>query len=330
MRTVGCRVLVTGGSGFIGSHLCERLLALGHSVVCLDDLSTGSESNIAHLKDNPMFQFYWTDIRNRSALHAGFHSEKIELVYHLAAVVGVKRTLEHPTLVLDVNIGGTVNVLDTAYITGCKKVVFASSSEVYGTPVEIPARETSPTNAKLPYAVAKLAGEKYCASYMQDYGLDTVSLRLFNVYGPRQNDSAYGFVVGIFVDRVLNGLPPVIFGDGLQTRDFVYIDDCVEALYRAGTYSAADGQVLNVASGSQPVTMLNLARRASVACGREDLTPVFGPAREFDIRHRYGDASLMRKMLGFTPKVSLDEGLKRTVVWYRGQRAVAVNTESAR
>lgn len=314
------RVLVTGGAGFIGSHLCERLLSLGHSVVCVDDLSTGSDANIAHLMDSPMFQFYNVDVRNRVKLHNIFRAEKPNLVYHLAAVVGVKRTLKNPTRVLDVNIGGTLNLLNVAYLTGCQRVVFASSSEVYGTPVEIPERETSPLNAVLPYAVSKLAGEKYMEAFRNDYGLSTVSLRLFNVYGPRQDGSGYGFVVGIFIDRVLSGLPPVVFGDGLQTRDFVYVDDCVAAMVLAGMSSEADGKVVNVASGSQPVTLLNLANRVKAACGREDLSTVFERPREFDIKQRYGDAALMRSVLKFAPRVGLDEGLKRTVNWYQAQR----------
>ncbi len=317
------KAIVTGGAGFVGSHLCERLLSLGHSVVCIDDLSTGHKANIAHLLASPMFEFDPVNVCSRSSLESVFEAEKPELVYHLAAVVGVKRTLEHPVRVLGVNIGGTLNVLDAAYSTGCRKVVFASSSEVYGTPVEIPERETSPKNADLPYAVSKLVGEKYMEAFRHDYGLATVSLRLFNVYGPRQDGSGYGFVISIFLERILSGLPPIVFGDGLQTRDFVYVDDCVEALYRAGTFPGAEGMAINVTSGKQPVTMLHLAQMVKVACGREDLPTAFEPPREFDIRYRYGDAALMRKVLGFVPEVGLDEGLKMTVEWYQEQRALS-------
>ncbi|MFH1722356.1 MAG: SDR family NAD(P)-dependent oxidoreductase, partial [Candidatus Altiarchaeota archaeon] len=196
-------IAVTGGAGFIGSHLCEHLLEKGHYVVSLDNYSTGTKENISHLKCDENFREVTCDILDKEILENVFSENNVELVYHYAAVVGVKRTLENPKKVFEVNITGTENVLDAALHSGCKKVVNISSSEVYGHPVEVPEREDSPKNVELPYAISKLVGEKYAGIYNNMYGLKTTSLRLFNTYGPKQSSTPYGFVVGIFINRVL-------------------------------------------------------------------------------------------------------------------------------
>ena len=312
-------VLVTGGAGFIGSHLCERLVEKGSYVICVDNLYTGSKKNIANLLTKENFKFIECDVRDRDRLIEIFKGERPDIVYHLAAVVGVKRTLENPKEVLDVNIKGTENVLEAALNSGCKKVVNISSSEVYGNPIEVPEREDSPKNVELPYAIAKLIGEKYAEIYYKKYGLKTTSLRLFNVYGPRQEATPYGFVAGIFIKRVLQNKPPIIYGDGFQTRDFNYIDDCIEAMILAGEKSVADGKVFNIAAG-KPITILDLAELIIELCGK-NLQPIFKKEREFEIRHRFADISKMRTILGYKPKYDLREGLKQTIRWYKQNKA---------
>lgn len=309
------RILVTGGAGFIGGHLCERLLEKGENVICLDNFYSGKEENIKHLLDNRNFELVRSDIRNQEELNKVLKRGKIELIYHLAAVVGVKRTLENPKEVLDVNIEGTKSVLQSAFACGCEKVVNVSSSEVYGNPIEVPEREESPKNVELPYAVAKLVGEKYADIYYKKYGLKTTSLRLFNIYGPRQDSTPYGFVVGIFIGRVLTNEPPIIYGNGFQTRDFNYIDDCVEAMILAGEKDIANGEVLNIAAG-RPITILDLATSIITLCGK-NLEPIFRPEREYEIRHRFADTSKMRTVLGYKSKIELEQGLKVTLEWYK-------------
>jgi len=286
-----------------------------HEVVCLDNFTTGSNKNIAHLLEDQHFKLFQCDVRDKNKLEEIFRQEGVDLVYHCAAVVGVKRTLGNPKEVLEVNINGTINVLEAALKSGCQKVVTISSSEVYGNPVEVPQREDSPKNVDLPYAISKLVGEKYAQIYYQKCGLKTTSLRLFNVYGPRQDNTPYGFVVGIFIKRVLQDKPPVIYGDGFQTRDFTYIDDCIIPTVIAGESDAANGEVFNIAAG-KPITILDLSESIITLSGR-DLRPLFEPERGFDIRHRFADISKMRTILGYKPKYDLKEGLKLTIEWYK-------------
>lgn len=310
--------LVTGGAGFIGSHLCERLLKDGHAVVCVDNLSTGSRENIADLIKRGLI-FVEGDVRDRAMLEKTLKEHgPFTGIFHYAALVGVKRTLESPIDVLS-DIDGAKNVFEASVQHGKPKVVFASSSEVYGDPVEIPEVESGHVNAKLPYAVAKLAGEKFVEAYWQTHKLPCCALRFFNVYGARQESSPYGFVVGIFIRQVLAGKPPTVFGDGTQTRDFVYIDDNVEATVRAMESDATNGEVINIGSG-RPMTILDLAEDIIRLAGHEGkLVPAFIPLPRSDVRHRFPDISKMRRILQFQPKTKIDEGLMRTIAWYRTQ-----------
>lgn len=312
------RIMVTGGAGFLGSHLCRRLVREGHErVVSFDDLSTGNIANTKDLESEKAFAFVKGDIRDQAALEAVMRDEEIDLVYHLAAMVGVKRTIEQPDKVFDVNIDGTLNVLRAARAKDVDKLVHISSSEVYGDPVETPQRETTPKNVSTPYQMSKLVGEGYAEVYHEKYGLKTCSIRPFNVYGPGQEASDYGFVVGIFCARVLAGKPPIVFGDGLQTRDFTYIDDMVEAIAMAGASPKADGQAFNVGAG-RPVTILDLAEQVIEMCGAK-LEPEFAPLRKHEIRHRFADLSHIRQTLGWRPRVRLEEGLRRTIAQYRAR-----------
>ena len=305
-------ILVTGGAGFIGSHLCEKLLTKGYQVICFDNLSAGQKKNISHLKD---LVFVKGDANIFSDLEKIFKSQKLFAVFHYAAMVGVKRTLENPVAVLD-DINSTRHVLNLALKFGKPKIIFASSSEVYGEPVEIPEIEKGHVNAKMPYSVVKLYCEKLLEAYWQEYQLPICALRFFNVYGPRQESSDYGFVVGIFIKRALKGLPPQIYGDGTQTRDFVFINDNVEASIRALESSAVNGEVINIGTG-RPTTILDLAEEIAAVCSPEkEIKPEFLAKRD-DVRHRFPDIGKMRCLLNFRPRYSLREGLAETIRWYQ-------------
>ena len=305
-------VLITGGAGFIGSHLAGALLGYGGRVVCFDNLSTGSLENIKEFADDKNFTFIKGDANAPGDLKKVFKKHRIDYVFHYAACVGVLRTLENPIGVLK-DIDGIKNVLELSRIHKVKKVIFSSSSEVYGEPVEIPEREEGHLNAKLPYATVKLDGEHYMNSYNEKYGLPTCSLRFFNVYGPKQESSAYGFVTGVFIRQVLSGEPITVFGDGTQTRDFVFAGDNVAASLSALSSDKANGHAINIGTG-RPVTILDLAERIIALSGRKGKIKFLKP--RMDILHRFPAVEKMRAILAYTPRVSLDEGLKETIRWY--------------
>lgn len=310
-------ILVTGGAGFIGSHLCEKLLQRGHNVVCLDNFLTGKANNLAHLQTATRGKCIGVEgnVNSKPTVDSLFDQHKFDGIFHYAATVGVKRTAENPISVLQ-DAEGIRNILEAALANGKPKVVFASSSEVYGEPVEIPEREDGHINAQLPYAVVKLLGEKMIEAYWKQYALPGCALRFFNVYGPRQESSDYGFVAGIFIKRVLEGKAPLIFGDGTQTRDFVYIDDNIEAAIRAFESYATNGEVINVGTG-KPTTILDLAEEIIDICGKTGVVkPEFVPARD-DVKHRFPDVSKMRRLLNFRPAINLKQGLQKTIAWYK-------------
>jgi UDP-glucose 4-epimerase len=308
--------LVTGGAGFIGSYLCEKLLKAKNKVICFDNLSTGNKANLAEFLKNPDFIFIKGDANKKKDIEPIFKKYKLDGVFHYAAVVGVKRTIENPLLVLE-DVEGIKNILELALKYNKPKIVFPSSSEVYGEPMELPEKEDGSVNPKLPYAVVKLLGEKFLESYYQKYGLKTCVLRYFNVYGPKQRDSAYGFVVGIFIDQVLSGKAPTIFGNGSQTRDFTYIDDNIEASWRAMVSDKTNGEVINIGSG-RPLTIYNLALSVIDAAGlKGKLRPKLIKSNRIDVKHRFPEIGKMIKLLNFHPKVSLEDGLKKTIDWHK-------------
>ena len=309
------KVLVTGGAGFIGSHLCETLLETGNEVVCVDNLSMGSSENIKKF-GSENFKFVKADVTVFNDLKRVFDEYDFDFVFHEAAVVGVKRTLENPLSVLS-DIEGFKNVLELSKESGVEKLIFSSSSEVYGNPVEIPEREDGHVNASFPYATVKLIGEQYCRAYYDTYGLKTTSLRFFNVYGPRQESTPYGFVVGIFIRQALQDMAPTIFGDGSQTRNFVFVKDNVGLTILAAESKRTDGEVLNIGTG-KPTTLIDLAELIIELCGKEGkLTPQFLPERLHEIKHRFPDISRMMRLLDSRPKYRLEDGLKETIEYYR-------------
>ena len=242
---------------------------------------------------------------------------KIDYVFHYAAVVGVKFLAEKPMEILE-DIEGIKNILNLSLKHKIKKIIFSSSSEVYGEPLSLPEKEDGVYNPSDVYALVKLIGENLIQIYYKEHKLPGCALRLFNVYGPRQNSSPYGFVVGIFIKQVLKGKRPTIFGDGLQTRDFIYIKDNVEAAVRALLNKKTDGEIINIGRGRQ-ITILGLAERIIKLSGKE-LKPIFLPKRKIDIRYRCPDTQKMKRLLRFVPQHSLDKGLEETYEWYRVNR----------
>jgi len=302
------KVLVTGGAGFIGSHLTDRLVADGHQVVVLDNLSTGSLANLADARDR--VEFLEGDLRDRAAVEQACRG--VEVVFHQAALAAVARSVENPREVTEVNVGGTLNLLLAARDAKARRVVFASSSSVYGDTPELPKTETMPFSARSPYAASKAAGEAYLSAFQASYGLETVSLRYFNVYGPRQSPrSLYAAVVPKFVDAVLRGRPPTIHGDGGQTRDFTFVGDVADALVRASTAPRAVEGPMNIGGGSR-ISILDLARAVARLVGAP-VEPHHEPTRVGDVRDSLADIRQARERLGWVPATTLDRGLIRVV-----------------
>lgn len=298
-------VLVTGGAGFIGSHLVEALAADGAEVRVFDNLSSGRAENLADVRGR--VDLIVGDIRSPEQLAAAMGG--VGTVVHLAALVSVADSVERPAENYEINVQGTVNVLEAARAAGARRVVLASSAAVYGNDPALPKREDMPPAPASPYAAAKLADEYIARVHAELYGLETVSLRFFNVYGPRQDPSSpYSGVISRFTDALARGEAPRVFGDGLQTRDFVYVRDVAEAIRLAATSpQVGRGEVLNVGTGRASSLMDVLAALTPLA-GRA-APPVFEPPRPGDVRHSVADISRIRERLGFVPTVALADGL---------------------
>ncbi len=308
------RALVTGGAGFIGSHLVTRLLREGHQVRVLDDLSTGKRENLAHVAGD--VELLVADVRDRARVEAA--AQGCDTIFHEAAIVSVPRSIDDPQESHDVNIQGTLNVLHAARRHGVRRVVFACSAAVYGEEPGLPKSETMLAAPISPYGVEKLAGEAYVLAWSKLYGVEGVSLRYFNVFGPRQDPrSPYSGVISIFVERALAGEVPTIFGDGLQTRDFVEVDDVVQANVLAATRPQANGRAYNVGGGRE-TSLLDVLAAIGRAVGRT-ITPNHAPPRAGDIRASVADIRRAREELGYAPRVSVEDGLARLVEWARSR-----------
>jgi len=306
--------LVTGGAGFIGSHLAEKLLDLGVKVIVVDDFSAGTRENLKTFAHHKNLKVIKADVNDFKAIKRVFDKNSIHYVFHYAAVVGVKKLEEEPLKVLR-DVEGIENILQLCVKYRVKKIIFASSSEAYGEPVSLPEKEDGVHNPRDVYALVKLMGENLVQIYSDKYKLQGCSLRFFNVYGPRQDSSPYGFVVGIFMKQVLKGKWPTVFGDGLQTRDFIFADDNVEAAIRALLFKETNGEIINVGRGRQ-ITILGLAEKIIEVSGKK-LKPKFLPERKIDIRYRCPDTKKMRRLLKFVPNYPLDKGLEITYQWYQ-------------
>jgi len=308
--------LVTGGAGFIGSHLVETLVAGGCRVSVLDNLSSGKQANLDAVA--PRIRFFRGDIRDPAALEAAVFG--CEVVFHLAAVVSVPKTTEDPLGSAAVNETGSLQALEAARSGKARRLVFASSSAVYGDEPTLPKREDMPTRPLTPYAVQKLAVEYYLRVYQSLYGLETAGLRFFNVFGPRQDPSSpYSGVISIFLTQALKGEPPVIYGDGHQSRDFVFVGDAVQALISAAQAPSAAGKVFNVGTGT--AVTINALWKVIETLSGSGATPVHGPPRPGDVPHSVAAIDSARADLGFAPRVSFEQGLAMTMDWYRKSTA---------
>jgi len=303
----GRKVIITGGAGFIGSNLAEEL-CLGNEVIIIDDLSTGREENLASLTKKDNVTFIQGSILNLKLLEEA--SGGADFVFHEAAIPSVSRSVADPIASNEANVTGTLNVLIAAKNAGVKKVVFASSSSVYGDTPTLPKREDMHPTPQSPYAASKLAGEYYCQVFWSVYGLETICLRYFNVYGPRQDpNSQYAAVIPRFIKRIQEGKPPVIFGDGHQTRDFTFVKDVVQANLRAAE-SEATGPI-NIARGER-LSINELAGIIARLLGTS-IKPIHEEPRVGDVRHSLADITRAREALGYQPQYSLEKGLRETI-----------------
>ncbi len=308
--------LVTGGAGFIGSNLCQAILEMGYKVRCLDNLSTGKKSNMDEFFDNPDFTFIEGDIRDLDTCIKA--CEGVDFVLNQAAWGSVPRSIEMPLLYEDINIGGTLNMMEAARRCGVKKFVYASSSSVYGDEPNLPKKEGREGNLLSPYALTKRVDEEYGKLYKKLYGLDTYGMRYFNVFGRRQDpDGAYAAVIPKFIKQLLNGQVPTINGDGKQSRDFTYVENVVEANLKACLApSEAAGEAFNIAFGGREY-LIDIYYGLTKALGKEDVEPNFGPDRAGDIKHSNADISKARELLGYDPDYSFQEGIKLAIEWYK-------------
>jgi dTDP-glucose 4,6-dehydratase len=304
------RTLVTGGAGFIGSHIVDKLIAADADVTVLDNLDTGKMENIAQHKQNRNFHFIKGDICNFSIVKQLV--KDADAVFNLAAIASVQRSVENPLLVNDVNVKGTLNLLKASADSDVKRFIQISSAAVYGDASTLPVREDFNPMPLSPYAVSKLAAENYALVFNRIYGLETVCLRYFNVYGPRQANNDYSGAITIFVNNLLGDQPPKIFGDGKQTRDFVFVEDVASATMLALTEKNAVGENFNIASG-KATTINKIVQILQKLTGKENLKPVFEEPREGDIRHSYASIEKARARLGYEPTFSLEKGLKELV-----------------
>jgi len=306
------RILITGGAGFIGSNLASYLAMKQNQVIVLDDLSTGRKENIEDLVTQGRIEFIQGSITNLDLLMDSFKG--IDYVFHQAALPSVPRSIKDPLTSNDVNINGTLNVLIAAKDTHVKKVIYASSSSVYGDTPTLPKLETMIPHPLSPYAITKLTGEYYCQVFTDVFHIPTVALRYFNVYGPRQDPlSEYAAVIPKFITRVMDNQSPIIYGDGEQTRDFTYVDDVIQANILAAESNATG--VFNAAGGRR-ITINELAATVMTICGKK-LNITYKDSRPGDIKHSLADSSKAHNAFGFTLKYDIERGLKETIKWYQ-------------
>lgn len=300
--------LVTGGAGFIGSHLVDALVARGDQVRVLDSLSTGHLENLAGVTD--AVELLEEDVRDQAIVRRAVAD--VDTIFHLAAMVSVPESMAKPVEAELINAVGTLNLLNAARTAGVRRVVLSSTCAVYGDEPTLPKTESMPPAPKSPYAISKLAAEHYCHLFHEALGLETVVLRYFNVFGPRQDPSSvYSGVISIFVDKMLKGAAPFIYGDGEQTRDFVFVKDVVRANLLAAEVAGAAGKTFNIGAGRQ--VSINTLFDTLGGIVELDLDPVYKPSRPGDIRHSYADPTLAGEVLGWSPQVQLEAGLRQLV-----------------
>lgn len=302
------KYIVTGGAGFIGSHIAEALVKRNEKVVIIDNLLSGRIENIESLKNK--IEFIKGDILDIELLNKTF--EEDDIIFHEAARPSVVKSIENPQLTNKINIEGTLNVLTAAKDKKCKRVIFASSSSVYGDSETLPKVETMHTNPKSPYALTKYSGEAYLKLFYKLYGLETLSIRYFNVFGPRQDpNSEYSAVIPKFIKMIKEDKQPIIFGDGLQSRDFSYITNVVNANLLAADAKETKGEIINVACGTR-INLIELVDKLNILLGK-NLKPIFKDERKGDVKHSLADIKKAKELIDYSPLIDIDEGLKLTV-----------------
>lgn len=306
------KILITGGAGFIGSNLTENLISIGEEIRILDNLYSGSLDNIEDFRGNASLEFLEGDLRNVEDVRRAVKG--VDAVFHEGAITSVPESVEKPQLTEEVNVGGTENLLEISSSENVERLVFASTCAVYGEVSDLPIGEDTELSPDSPYAESKLKAEKKCKRYNEKGDLETVILRYFNVYGPRQGGSEYAGVITKFAERLEEGKSPIIYGDGEQSRDFVHVDDVVRANLLALEGEGITGDAFNVGSGKS--TSINeLCRVMSDVFGREELEPKYRDERPGDIRHSESDLSKVRNSLGFSPRISLRMGIRKYMNW---------------
>jgi len=300
------RILVIGGAGFIGSHLLDELVKEDFEVIVFDDLSTGRIENISHHLEKRKIRFIEGDVRRRKDVEEAL--EGVEVVFHLAAITSVPYSVKHSKVTYEVNVNGTINLLEACLRNRVEKFIYLSTCAVYGEPEYLPVDEKHPTNPISPYAESKLKAEQACMKFQEAYGLKTVVLRPFNIYGSRQRNDWYGGVIANFIERLREGKPPLIYGDGKQTRDFIYIDDAIRAFLMALNHDNAVGRTFNIATGV-PTSIERLAQLLIELFGADGIKPQHTSPRQGDVKHIYANIEAAKHRLGFEPRVSLREGL---------------------
>ena len=311
------RYLVTGGAGFIGSHLAEALVDRGHTVRVVDNLAGGKRENLAHVN---VVEFLEGDLADMQVAEHAVRG--VDYVLHQAAIPSVPRSVADPVTSNRANIDATLNVLVAARDAAVKRLVYAGSSSAYGNAAALPKHEEMTPNPLSPYALQKVVGEQYCRMFTQLYGLETVSIRYFNVFGPRQDPgSPYSGVISLFSTALLDGRPPTIYGDGEQTRDFTYVSNVVDGVLRACEAPNVAGEAINVATGGR-ISLNELLRVMQKIVGTS-IQPVYAEARQGDVKDSQAEISKARTRLGYEPTVDLEDGLRRTLDWFRRDRAAA-------
>jgi UDP-glucose 4-epimerase len=311
------KVLVTGGAGFIGSNLAEELLKRGHFVRVLDDFSTGKRENLIFDKKYPSLEVIEGDIRHLHTCQKA--ADGVEYVFHQGALPSVQRSVEDPETSNAVNVGGTLNILLAARGKGVKRVIYASSSSVYGDTPTLPKHEEMPSNPLSPYALQKYVGEHYCRLFYQLYGLETISLRYFNIFGPKQDpNSLYSAVIPKFIDALVQGRPPIIFGDGEQSRDFTFIENVVQANLLAMSTEHLHGEAINIACGKR-ISLNQLLNVLKEILGSK-VSPLYQEPRKGDVKHSLADIRKGKEIVGYEPTVGVEIGLRKTVEFFSKAR----------
>jgi UDP-glucose 4-epimerase len=310
------KILVTGGAGFIGSHIVDRLMEGNFDVTVIDDLRTGSLANINHHRKKKNFHFAEGDVRDINLVRKTL--KDVDVVFHEAALANVALSVKDPITTNQVNVEGTLNLLKASTDLNVKRFIFASSAAVYGATSSPQKRENDRLNPTSPYGVSKLASENYVRVFHRLYGLKTVCLRYFNVYGPRQRvdvQGSYGGVISIFINRILKDMPPIVQGDGQQTRDFVYVEDVVEANMLAIGSENAAGEAFNIGTGKN-ISITQVVEILKHVMNKESLEDVHTEPRPTDIKHGYADISKAKRILSYEPQFSIEKGLTELVNWY--------------